>query len=225
MDLKKVTSCTQVEEKTVEQFLHRLTEACIRYGGFEIKLKEEREKGKGNSGRGGKDLDVCFKCGKIGHWARDCPNKQVDDKEGENEASPGGEELGAVMDFSGYGKNTETEEHPTQQTHENTNTNTDTTRAQLLTQAILYLESKIGSDDEEVATTFVDYSHSAYKNMPCLTLLVKNKPVTFLVDSGTTESVVTEGAFDRLPKLSGRYLKTMGVAGVPGEIHSSSGML
>lgn len=91
----------------------------------------------------------------------------------------------------------------------------NTNRAQILTQAILYLESKTKSDEEEIATTFVDYSHSAYKNMPCLTLLVKNKAVTFLVDSGATESVITEKAFDTLPKLSGRFLKTLGVAGLP----------
>ena len=49
--------------------------------------------------------------------------------------------------------------------------------------------------------------------MPEHTIVVSGKDITFLVDSGATESVIKCEEFDITPKMSARYLRTMGATG------------
>ncbi|XP_044028061.1 uncharacterized protein LOC122864564 [Siniperca chuatsi] len=51
--------------------------------------------------------------------------------------------------------------------------------------------------------------------MPEHTINVAGKDIVFLVDSGATDSVIRESEFAVLPKMSGRFVRTVGVSGTP----------
>ncbi|XP_044053230.1 uncharacterized protein LOC122876682 isoform X3 [Siniperca chuatsi] len=51
--------------------------------------------------------------------------------------------------------------------------------------------------------------------MPEHTINVAGKDIVFLVDSGATDSVIRDSEFAVLPKMSGRFVRTVGVSGTP----------
>ena len=53
------------------------------------------------------------------------------------------------------------------------------------------------------------------KIFPKLTLKISNHPVTFLVDSGATNSVIRTDALPHLPEKSGKTCLTVGSSGMP----------
>lgn len=58
-------------------------------------------------------------------------------------------------------------------------------------------------------------NEKGYKKFPKLTLMISNHPVTFLVDSGATNSVIQTDALPHLPEKSGKTCLTIGSSGVP----------
>lgn len=54
-----------------------------------------------------------------------------------------------------------------------------------------------------------------YMKFPRLILMISNHPVTFLVDSGATSSVLRTDALPHPPERSGRTCLTLGSSGVP----------
>lgn len=84
----------------------------------------------------------------------------------------------------------------------------------MINEAITHLEEK----EKELSTPSNDrYAHltnPAYKKLPTINLKVGGTEVTFLVDSGATESVLKKDSLKPKPKVSGRYVKTIGATGI-----------
>ncbi|XP_042272652.1 uncharacterized protein LOC121900407 [Thunnus maccoyii] len=83
----------------------------------------------------------------------------------------------------------------------------------LIDDAIAQLEKKQETANTQHVGTYAKYSTDAYAGMPTHTLLVHGKHVTFLVDSGATQSVIRADTFLTPPKMSGRYMKSVGASG------------
>ena len=111
-------------------------------------------------------------------------------------------------------KHTDTTQ-PTHLSHESTNTDTHTPQEMyaLTLQAITYLENKQKTAEEKLTEFYASFSSEAYQNMPTHTLTIGQTRVTFLVDSGATISLIRHDALNPTPKMSARYLKTVGVSG------------
>lgn len=103
---------------------------------------------------------------------------------------------------------THDEQQPTHQTGDCTSH----THA-LINDAIAQLEKNQEMANTQPIGTNAKYSRDAYTDMPTHTLLVHGKCVTFLVDSGATHSVIKADTFPTPPKMSNRYVKSVGASG------------
>ncbi|XP_046904773.1 uncharacterized protein LOC124486931 isoform X2 [Hypomesus transpacificus] len=79
---------------------------------------------------------------------------------------------------------------------------------QLVSRCISILSEKF-----EPQPTYLSYSSEAYKSFPQFTMMIAGRSITFLVDSGATNSVIKSTEFPSSPKLSGRFVYSMGASG------------
>lgn len=120
-----------------------------------------------------------------------------------------------MKDSSSFDTETDKNDQPTHQTRKNTDTHTHKHTPRdvksdtqlMLSQAIEHLESTQKTSEEKVIELYAKYSHDKQ------TITINGKNITFLVDSGATESVIQHVEFDPTPKMSTRYLKTVGASG------------
>ena len=120
-------------------------------------------------------VDECYTCGKKGHWSRDCYKLRLDWR-GEQEEEREGPQLQiTVLNERGTAH--------TNTTH--SGDNTDNNRVNLK------------------RDTYVHYHTGAYQRLPGYALTVREKKLTFLVDSRATNSVIRAHDLSPSTKMSG----------------------
>lgn len=80
-------------------------------------------------------------------------------------------------------------------------------------QEVIHAIETIETKYEMRQGTYVKYQTEAYRQLPHYTLTIRDKRVTFLVDSGATNSVIRAHDFSPPPKMSGRFVYSVGASG------------